>query len=154
MEKIHFFSLICIIITTCEALSTRIRIFLKPNFFLNETSTLRPRNQWIRFFKTALQSGLGRPVHKIVPCKRIQHKLRLWIPRRGMIRIPGTGFQSLLEIRGFRIPIVSGIPHSLSRIPDSKAQDSGFHKPKFSDSPIPYMGRTRIRETKYAVSKM
>ena len=32
---------------------------------------------------------------------------------------------------GFRIPIVSGIPDSLSCIPDSKAQDSGFHKPRF-----------------------
>ena len=31
---------------------------------------------------------------------------------------------------GFRIPIVSSIPDSLSCIPDSKAQDSGFHKHK------------------------
>ena len=30
-----------------------------------------------------------------------------------------------------RIPIVSGIPDSLSCLPDSKAQDSGFHKQKF-----------------------
>ena len=32
---------------------------------------------------------------------------------------------------GFRISIVSGIPDSLSCIPDSKAQDSGFHKQRF-----------------------
>ena len=32
---------------------------------------------------------------------------------------------------GFRIPIISGIPDSLSCIPDSKAQYSGFHKQKF-----------------------
>ena len=35
---------------------------------------------------------------------------------------------------GFRIPIVSGIPDSLSCIPDSKAQDSGFHSKFFRDS--------------------
>ena len=32
---------------------------------------------------------------------------------------------------GFWIPIISGIPDSLSCVPDSKAQDSGFHKQKF-----------------------
>ena len=32
---------------------------------------------------------------------------------------------------GFRIRIVSGIPDSYTCIPDSKAQDSGFHKQKF-----------------------
>ena len=132
MEKIHFFSLICIRITTCEALSTRIRIFLKPKFVSNETSTLRRRNQWICFFKTALQSGLEWPVHTIVPCKRIQHNLGFWIPRRGLIRIPGTGFWSLLEELGVRIPIVSGIPESLSWIPYSKAQDFRFHQKNFS----------------------
>ena len=35
---------------------------------------------------------------------------------------------------GFRIPIVSGIPDSLSCIPFSKAQDSGFHNSDFPDS--------------------
>ena len=34
---------------------------------------------------------------------------------------------------GFRIPIVSGIPDSLSWILDSKVQDSGFHKKKFKE---------------------
>ena len=32
---------------------------------------------------------------------------------------------------GFRISIISGIPDSLSCIPDSKAQDSGFHNSNF-----------------------
>ena len=32
---------------------------------------------------------------------------------------------------GFRIPILSGIPDSLSCIPDSKVQDSRFHKQSF-----------------------
>ena len=36
---------------------------------------------------------------------------------------------------GFRIRIVSGIPDSHTRIPDSKAQDSGFHKQKISKIP-------------------
>ena len=35
---------------------------------------------------------------------------------------------------GFRILIVSGIPDSLSCIPDSKAQKSRFHKQNFPDS--------------------
>ena len=60
--------------------------------------------------------------------KRIQDNLGFWIPLRGF-RIPGTGFLSV-ELR-FWIPIVSGIPDSLSCIPDSKAQDYGFHKQKF-----------------------
>ena len=68
-----------------------------------------------------------------------------------------SGFQ-LLDSRSFsvelwfRIRIVSGIPDSYTCIPDSKAQDSGFHKQKFSkipdskcknfpDSGILYMGR-------------
>ena len=38
-----------------------------------------------------------------------------WIPDRLSVQL------------GFRIPIVSGIPVSLSCIPDSKARDSGFH---------------------------
>ena len=32
---------------------------------------------------------------------------------------------------GFWIPNLSGIPGSLSCIPDYKAKDTGFHKPKF-----------------------
>ena len=38
---------------------------------------------------------------------------------------------SLLVERGFRIPIVRGIPLSLSWISDSKALDPGFHKQEF-----------------------
>ena len=60
---------------------------------------------------------------KAAPRKGIQDSLGLWIPRRGF-RILGTGFQYLSVELGFWIPIVSGIP-------DSKAQDSGFHKLKF-----------------------
>ena len=38
---------------------------------------------------------------------------------------------------GFRIRIVSEIPDSYTCIPDSKAQDSGFHKQKFPGFRIP-----------------
>jgi len=48
----------------------------------------------------------------------------------------GTGFQHLSVELGFWIPIVSGIPDSLSCIPDSKTPDSGFHKQKFPHSGI------------------
>ena len=72
-----------------------------------------------------------------------------------------SGF-SLLDLKsfsvdfGFRIPIVSGILDSYSCIPDSKAQDSRFHKQKFlrfgilqakisgiPESGFPYMGRNK-----------
>ena len=36
----------------------------------------------------------------------------------------------------FWVPIVSGIPDSLSCIPDSKVQDSRFHQQKLPDSEI------------------
>ena len=65
--------------------------------------------------------------------KGIQDSLGFWIPRRGF-RIPGTGFQSLSVELGFWIPIVSGIPDSLSSFPDS-----GFHKQKFIG--FPHLGR-------------
>ena len=43
----------------------------------------------------------------------------------------GAGFQSLSLELGFWISIVSGISNSLSCIPDSKVQDSRFHKQVF-----------------------
>ena len=55
--------------------------------------------------------------------------MAVWIPRRGS--------DSLSVELGFRIPIVSGIPDSLSCFPDSKAQDSGFRRfPEFGNSGI------------------
>ena len=45
-------------------------------------------------------------------------------------QIPGTRFRFLLVKFGFWIPIFSWVPDSLSCIPDSKAQDAGFHKEK------------------------
>ena len=37
---------------------------------------------------------------------------------------------------GFWIPILSGIPDSLTYILDSKARDSGFHKQNFPGFPL------------------
>ena len=59
----------------------------------------------------------------------IQDSLGFWIPRRGF-RISGIGSHYFSVQFGFWIPIVSGIPDSLSCIPDSKAQDSEFRKQK------------------------
>ena len=67
----------------------------------------------------------------IIPCKEIRDSLRFWILRSGSVQISGTRFQSLSVELGFRIPIVSGIPDSLSWIPDSKAQDFWLHEHNF-----------------------
>ena len=66
----------------------------------------------------------------IAPCKGIQDSVRFWTPRRGFW-IPVTRFQIFFS--------GTWIPDSYSYIPESKAQDSGFHKQKFSI--FPYLGR-------------
>ena len=61
-----------------------------------------------------------------------------------------SGFQVLdpgsfsVEL-GFLIPFVTGIPDSLSCIPDSKDQDSRFHKRKFLGFQILQEKMSRIR---------
>ena len=62
-------------------------------------------------------------------------------------RIPGTGFQSLSEERGFWIPIVSGTLDSLSGIPESKAKDFWFHKQNFPGFRILQAKRSQIPES-------
>ena len=52
---------------------------------------------------------------------------------------------------GFQISILSKIPVSLSYIPDSKAQDSGFWIPRakisrIPESVFPYMGRYKLSQ--------
>ena len=59
----------------------------------------------------------------IVPCKGIQDSLGFWIPRRGF-RISGTGFLALSVEFGYRTPIFSGIPDSLTCIQDSTSKNS------------------------------
>ena len=56
------------------------------------------------------------------PCKVIQDSLGFWSPGTAWIA------DSLSVGLGFWIPIVSEIPESLSWVPSSKAQDSGFNK--------------------------
>ena len=51
--------------------------------------------------------------------------------------MPGTGCQSLSVELGFWIIIASGIPDSLSCIPDSKDQGFAFHRQKISWIPLP-----------------
>ena len=57
-------------------------------------------------------------------------------------QVPDSSFWSV-ELR-FRIPIISGIPDSLSKISDSKAQDAGFNKQNFSKVWIPQAKISRI----------
>ena len=75
------------------------------------------------------------------PCKGIQDSLGFWIPRHGF-RIPGTGYRIFFS--GTWIPVVSGIPDSLGCIPDSKAQDSGFHRQTFPRFRIPHAKISKI----------
>ena len=57
--------------------------------------------------------------------------LGFWFPRC-RVQIPGTGFLSLQLEFGLWIPIFNGILDSLSRIPDSKAQDAVVNRQKFT----------------------
>ena len=72
----------------------------------------------------------------IAPRKGIQDSLGFWIPHCGF-RIPGTGFWYLSVELGFWIPIGSGIPDSLSCIPDSKTRDFRFHEQNVPTFQIP-----------------
>ena len=64
-------------------------------------------------------SDVANTLHLFTSCKlEIQDSLGFWIPRSGF-QIPGTVFQYLSVELGFWTPIVSGIPDSMSCIPDS-----------------------------------
>ena len=67
------------------------------------------------------------------PCKGIQDSIGFWIPRCGF-RISRWWISVFVGGTWIQIAIVGGIPDSLSCIPDSKAQDMGFHKKIFPDS--------------------
>ena len=58
------------------------------------------------------------------PCNGIQDSFGFQDSRYWMTYSPSVEL-------GLRIPIVSGILDSLNSIPDSKPQDSGFHKQKY-----------------------
>ena len=78
------------------------------------------------FMSKKIEAGF---VHLFAPCNGIHGLLGFWVQQR-VFRISGAGFQSLSVDRGFWTAIVSGIPVSLSCIPDSKAQDSGCYRQK------------------------
>ena len=82
------------------------------------------------FFLTffVLVTVVGNTLREQLP--HVKDSLGFWIPRPGF-QIPGTGFRSLLVKFGFLIPISNRVLYPLSCIPDSKAQDSRFHKKKF-----------------------
>ena len=111
------------------------------------------------------RESFGWFVQNFAKYKGIQDSLGFWIPRRGF-RIPGAGFQSFSVELGFWIPIVRGIPDSLSCILDSKAQEFGFHKQNFPrfripqakiswipESEFPYMPRKFARDTLIVIRK-
>ena len=72
------------------------------------------------------------------PCKGIKAS-----SDSGFHAVDSVGFRvlysSLCQWNLIWISIVSGIPDSLSCIPERKAEDSGFHKQKFHG--FPYVGR-------------
>ena len=74
-------------------------------------------------------------------CPMLGNIRQFWIPD-STLWIPDSNYRIpdlfLVEL-GFRIPIVSGIP-------DSKAQDSGFHQQKFPRFRIPHGKISRIKE--------
>ena len=67
-------------------------------------------------------SDVANTLHLFTSCEGIQDRLGFWIPPGGFL-IPGTGFQSLSVELGSWIPIVSGIPESLSCIPHSTSKN-------------------------------
>ena len=75
------------------------------------------------------------------PCKVIHGSLGCWIP--DALSVENWTLDSMSMEPGFRIPIISGILDFLSWIPDSKAQDSGFHNQilsrYFPESGLPYV---------------
>ena len=112
----------------------------------------RPKARWTKWQRTIMepQCTILCIVHcqYFAPCKGIKDSSGFRIPRCGF-RIPDSNYRipdlSLAEL-GFRIPIVSGIPDFYICIPDSKAQDSGFHQQKFPRFRIPHGKISRIKE--------
>ena len=107
----------------------RKKIKLSVIFKIISTHNLRSKNKFLwspqsqPFFRLFEFGVHKKDSESMVP--GIQDSLGFWITRCGF-RIRGTGFQYLSVELGFWIPIVGGIPHFFSWIPDPKIQDSGF----------------------------
>ena len=101
----------------------------------NETSSRASR-----FARENLSRSLTTQASKIAPRNLIQDGLGFWILRRGSWISDSLSGELI-----FGIPIVRGIPGSLSWIPDSKAQDSRIPRASL---------RTLLREIKIPKSKI
>ena len=99
---------------------------LQRDLFVRRLSIYRARiSRWISRW---ISMWIWSSDFRVTPCKGIQDGLGFWIPRYGFPD-SSTGLLIVFKLElGFRIPIVCGIPDSLSQIPDSKAQDSVLHK--------------------------
>ena len=97
---------------------------------------------------------IDRSIQILVSCTSCSPHVRE--PRTGLdfgfCAVDST-FQSYSVVLGVRILIISGIPDSLSCVPDSKALDSKFNKNKFPrfripqatlESRFPYMGGANL----------
>ena len=101
----------------------------------NETSSRASR-----FARENLSRSLTTQANKIAPRNVIQDGLGFWILRRG------SWISDSLSVElTFGIPIVRGLPGSLSWIPDSKAQDSRIPRASLC---------TLLREIKIPKSKI
>ena len=101
----------------------------------NETSSRASR-----FARENLSRSLTTQANKIAPRNVIQDGHGFWILRRGSWISDSLSVELI-----FGIPIVRGIPGSLSWIPDSKAQDSRIPRASL---------RTLLREIKIPKSKI
>ena len=115
-------------------------IRLKGNLKRISDYSLSPLGAQYRDFGAALQTLLTGVKLRLL--RRLGNPRQSWI----LESTPwNTGFQSV-ELR-FWIPIVSEISDFSSGIPDSKAQDSGFHKQIFPGVRIPQAKISRISES-------
>ena len=99
----------------------------RPKLRLNNLSCIMLKQEQLLFKQ--FNAVNYRPTHvreSITTCKGIPH--------RGF-RISGTVFQSFLVELEFWIPILNGIPDSLSCIPDPKTRNSVFDKGKIYQIP-------------------
>ena len=136
--KFKLFFIVCCLLTILQHKYAKATTHIRIRTVLKPTRLAYKEHKAGYLHTSATSKDVGNThckVFSITPCKKIQDSLGFWISRCGF-RIPGTEFQFLSVELEFWIPIVSGIPDSLSCIPDSKAQESRFHQQKFPDSEI------------------
>ena len=113
-----------LLIKTLEPYQSNPKYYARRRWFFSKNSWKKP----ISFLNCLVGQWCGRPV--LTNGKRPKTVLdSRFHAVDSRFHVLDSGF-FVSEI-WIRIPIVSGIPDSLSCLPDSKAQDSGFHKQKF-----------------------